>query len=92
MSHSIIPFGMLLEEKAQGAWSDLPTPHYDPIEQLTFIEAEVGQRVPYVLAVWATAVTRTVTEIKAETTDSDQTPFPSTVTETMVRAESSDSD
>lgn len=94
MNDQFIPFGMLLEEDAPAPCPSEPTPHYDVVDQVSYIILGRNQRVPYVVGAWAIsgAGTKTFTQVKAEPTDSDPTPFPTTSTETHVRAETSDSD
>ena len=87
-----LPFGMLFEERAQDSLQDLPLPHYDKVEQFTFAEDTKGNRMPYVLAAWNLSATQTFTHVRAEATDSDRPPLPTTGTSTKVRSESADND
>lgn len=91
-----IPFGLLFEEAAPRP-EDLITPTYDEETDLSYVENLQRHRVPYVEFHGATG-TQTVTEVRAEATDTDpgddHATFSAigTITQTKVVAESTDTD
>lgn len=67
------PFGLLFEEPVSTEHSTpLLTPFYDADAGLSFVVVGYDQQRVYVTEAWHTASTQTLTEVRIETTDTDE--------------------
>lgn len=73
MNESPVPFGMLFAESApMPSGKQHPVPRYDPSEGMSYIVGDNGDHIPFIQLSSYISSTQTVTEVRTESTDTDQ--------------------